>query len=547
MRPGLAFITVVLSVLLCSSCTTGTELSLKRLDEMESVINESPDSILNILTKIDHTRIKSAKVRSRFLLLYSIALDKNRIDVKSDSLIAPVLEYYSGKKECHHKLQALYYAARVQENNGDYSAAMEYLAQAEPILHTSKDKNLAALTYASKGRIYSKMLDYCQAGSNFNKAASEYLRYGNEGRYISNRLRAADCLLMSGEADQVCRIITEIEKAAGDLSLDNLNKIYILKLRTSEILEPENTENILNSYLASINNPTLTDWLYAARIYIGHNKSEEALNALEMQKVHKGVNASYHYWMGRALELESRYRESLAEFKEYDRLSGMIGKDILSQDTRFVEERFRQQRLLEKEKNRRIVLSLAASIILLGLGLAAAIIAGIRKELKIRKLEEDNLRSQIEGLMLEREELASLENRNREGRRIITDRLRIIDQFVMSDAFNDSIFEAEASAKLREIIVNRAEFVRQNRLIFNQSAQDFIAYLTDKGLSDIEIDHCCLYAIGMNGKMVTTFTNAKRHYHIGSDVRKKLGLNTHDTNISIHIRNLYHQMESQQD
>ena len=114
----------------------------------------------------------------------------------------------------------------------------------------------------------------------------------------------------------------------------------------------------------------------------------------------------------------------------------------------------------------------------------------------------------------------------------------------MSDAFNDSIFEAKASENLKAIISDRAEFVRQNRLIFNQSASRFINHLTEKGLTEIEIDHCCLYAIGMNGKMVTTFTNAKRHYHIGSDVRKKLGLSTHDTNISIYIRNLYHQMQS---
>ena len=114
----------------------------------------------------------------------------------------------------------------------------------------------------------------------------------------------------------------------------------------------------------------------------------------------------------------------------------------------------------------------------------------------------------------------------------------------MSDAFNDSIFEAEASGELRKIISDRGEFVRQNRLIFNQSSPNFISHLNERGLSDIEIDHCCLYAIGMNGKMVTAFTNIKRHYHIGSDVRKKLGLGGHDTNISIYIRNLYREINA---
>ena len=39
----------------------------------------------------------------------------------------------------------------------DYAAAMEYLAQAETMLDQSKDPKIAALIYASKGRIYTRM------------------------------------------------------------------------------------------------------------------------------------------------------------------------------------------------------------------------------------------------------------------------------------------------------------------------------------------------------------------------------------------------------
>ena len=543
MRLGLNLILAVLSVLYCSSCTRRTDLNLRKLDEMESVLNESPDSVLSILNAIVPTEIKGKKTKARVALLHSIALDKIGVDIRNDSLISPALKYYSYRRPSHHKLQTFYYTARVYENNENHSAAMEYLAKAETMLDKARDRSIAALIYATKGRIYNRMFDYDQASQNFNKAATEYRALKNENRYIANRLRAADCLLMYGEMDQVCGIIEEIEAFRDDLSQSNLNRFYLLKLRESEIQNPDMTENILEDYLGYITDKAAIDWLYAARIYIGKKKVKEAYLALEMHRLYDGISAGYHYWLGQALESDSRYKESLEEFKKYDRLSGNIGKDILSQDTRFVEERFRHLSLLVKEKNRRSILSLVAAIVLLGLILAIAIIVNIHKELKIRKFEEDRLQNMIDGLMLEREELASLENRNQEGRKIISERLRIIDQFVMSDAFNDSIFETKASETLKTIISDRAEFVRQNRLIFNQSASRFINHLTEKGLTDIEIDHCCLYAIGMNGKMVTTFTNAKRHYHIGSDVRKKLGLSTHDTNISIYIRNLYHQMQ----
>lgn len=543
MRVGLAFILAVLSVLHCSSCTGKADLKLKQLDEMEAVLNESPDSVIKILRAIDPGVIKGKKAKARFALLNSITLDKNGIDICNDSLISPALKYYLYRRPSYHKLQTFYYTARIYENNEEYSTAMEYLVQAETMLDEARDRDIAALLYAAKGRIYNRLLDYHKAALNFNKAAAEYKILRNTHRYTANRLRAADCMLMCGETDQVCSITDEIEAVRTDLAQSNLNRFYLLKLRKSEIQNPDSTESILEEYLREIGNKAVIDWIYAARIYIGKGKIQEAYQALDMHRAYDGPSAGYHYWMGLALELDSRYKESLEEFKKYDRLSGNIGREILSQDTRFVEERFRHQDLLSKEKNRRTIISLIGAIAILGLILAILIIINIHKELKIRRLEEERLHNLIDGLMLEREELAALEQENCEGRKIITERLRIIDQFVMSDAFNDRDCEAKASGTLRAIISNRAEFVRQNRLIFNQSSPKFISFLTEKGLTDIEIDHCCLYAIGMNGKMVTTFTNAKRHYHIGSDVRKKLGLNTHDTNISIHIRNLYQQMQ----
>jgi tetratricopeptide (TPR) repeat protein len=519
------------------------ELHIRELDDIESIINESPDSALNRLSSIDHTQIISSKTKARFNLLYSIALDKTGNDIRSDSLISPALKYYSRRMPSRHKLMTFYYTARIYENNEKYPEAMEYLAKSEAMLDEIPDRDIAALMYAAKGRIYNRTLEYQQAGMNFNKAAAEYRISGNMNRYIANRLRAADCLLMYGAIEDSDLIISEIEKISSELNQSNLNRLYLIKLRRSEAQNPESTEEVLKSYLDSISDKAIIDWLYVTRIYISRNNLKEAFSALEMYKRYDDASASYHYWLGMALEMSGQYKESLEEFKKYTWISGTIGKNILSQDTKFVEERFRNQSLLEKEKNRRIVLSLAFIIILLGLALATAIIISIRKELKIRQLKEENLQTQLDELMLEREELAALEDRNYEGRKIISERLRIIDQFVMSDAFNDSIFEAKASQTLKDIIGNRAEFVRQNRLIFNQSVPKFINHLTDKGLTDIEIDHCCLYAIGMNGKMVTTFTKAKRHYHIGSDVRKKLGLCTHDTNISIYIRNLYKQLQ----
>lgn len=221
----------------------------------------------------------------------------------------------------------------------------------------------------------------------------------------------------------------------------------------------------------------------------------------------------------------------------------MIGEDIITQDTRFIEERQSHLTRHEKAKGRMAILILSITVVLLALALALFIIASIRNQLTIKQNEQIILQSQLDGLMMEREELARTYTENEEGRRIISERLRIIDNFVFSDVLQDDMFEQKASETLKKIISDREEFIRQNRLIFNQSCPRFIDFLKTRELTDMEIGHCCLYAIGLNGKMVTNFTNMKRHYHIGSNIRKKLGLNGHDTNISIYIKNLLKEYE----
>ena len=70
------------------------------------------------------------------------------------------------------------------------------------------------------------------------------------------------------------------------------------------------------------------------------------------------------------------------------------------------------------------------------------------------------------------------------------------------------------------------------------SHPQFIQYLETCGLTVYEIYICCLYAIGLRGKEVGEYTGLKRHYTISSDIRKKLGLSEHHTNLNKYIQSL---------
>lgn len=74
------------------------------------------------------------------------------------------------------------------------------------------------------------------------------------------------------------------------------------------------------------------------------------------------------------------------------------------------------------------------------------------------------------------------------------------------------------------------------------SHPDFIKYFESQGLTTDEINYVCLYAIGLNGKEVGMYMDKKGHFNTSSLIRKKLGLNKHQTNIGIYIKRLLHDL-----
>ena len=86
--------TLIATALLLSCSGHEVRNSIKVLDDGESYIQERPDSALSVLEGIDKSVLNSRELKARHGLLLSMALDKNFIDLTSDSLIAPVVKYY---------------------------------------------------------------------------------------------------------------------------------------------------------------------------------------------------------------------------------------------------------------------------------------------------------------------------------------------------------------------------------------------------------------------------------------------------------------------
>lgn len=147
----------------------------------ERLMEEHPDSALTLLQTIPTNTISGERRRALHALLLSQALDKNYIDITSDSLISPVIDYFD--KTCERPYQSLahFYAARVALNARDHTAALIHLTDAEATADTSAHLLL--------GLIYRNLMEIYASNSNlinqefYAKKSLQHFLQNNQAKY----------------------------------------------------------------------------------------------------------------------------------------------------------------------------------------------------------------------------------------------------------------------------------------------------------------------------------------------------------------------------
>lgn len=130
-----------------------------------------------------------------------------------------------------------------------------------------------------------------------------------------------------------------------------------------------------------------------------------------------------------------------------------------------------------------------------------------------------------------------------EAMALIRQRLTVLDKVLASHISSDDKAWKISEEEIENLISDRESFLISTKIVFKENHPKFISILEQKGLTDWEIGYCCLFTLGLKGKEVGEFIQKKRHYIISSEIRKKLGLCEHDTNIGIWLRALLSQTE----
>lgn len=165
-----------ITICLLAGCST------RDLKNVESYINDRPDSALAVLKNFDTRRLVTTRQKAHYSLLLSKALDKNYIDLTTDSLIMPAFRYYSRRRDYHKKAEAYFYLGRVQFNARQVNDAIINFHKALDAAEKTDDEAIKGLICLSIGLSYNNCyastdeLEYMKRTfQHFKKTGQKYL------------------------------------------------------------------------------------------------------------------------------------------------------------------------------------------------------------------------------------------------------------------------------------------------------------------------------------------------------------------------------------
>ena len=532
----LPFMLVILALFYCS-CSNSLDVS-NLLDDIDSYIENHPDSALHTLRNIEKGQLSNNKLKAKYSLLMTMALDKNYIDTTNFNLLQPAIEYYLRKGNATEKLRTYYYMGRICVNAQDEEQAMNYyllgLSQGE----NSDDYLTKARLLFSKAQIHNNLYEYEKYCSEMINAASYFKAKCKNSSYFNSLSNAYNGYKLLDDTLSAKKILEELSHSLDSSNIDQVSKFYEMKLSYHVICNKIDSFNVvLNRYTNDVK-PNNIKWLSLTNNLIKIGDFNRAIHAIfEYQKYSKVKDERYYAIVSGLYDSLGNHKEALENYKMYIKLSDSADMAIFRANTKFVEEKYALQLQNERERNsKRIVAICAVMAILL-------LIAVIRWLESAMKQNREKFQRQCELLEYEKENLLELLEKTRHPdskiREAIEGRLAIINRFFKAHITENYDLDKKAVREMESLFDNKRKFIEDTTLIIKGNNPQFIAHLKQNDLTEQEIHFTCLYIIGLRGVHIGKYLETTNIYNISSGIRKKLGIDEYKTNLDKLITELY--------
>lgn len=544
----------ILGIIFCLASCTPHSKHWETLMQVESFMEERPDSALTVLQELDKEDLSGKEEHAQYALLLSMAMDKNYIDRTDFEVLQPAIEYYLNHGTATDKLRTFYYEGRIYTNQGDNASAIIRFNRALTQGATSDDLRTKARTHVAQANIYKDLYQFDQSVKENKQAAELFKKTGLTHSYANCLIRLINDYTLLNDKENAQRYIDICQPMLSSLSIGKRNEFYSVYLihLTNHGLE-EDIIYALEEYRTTIPTEKL-DWLTIAKAYLTIGNYREALACVQNYQPSDNIDQNIRFYAisTQIYQKINQLGKALETYLNYTSITDSIRVSTYAKSAQFIEE-FHQHELKsikEKERTDKVIFTSILIVFIL-----LVICVGIRIRLVARTRQKEHLEVEKEKYRLQclqiEEELDNLSRLlaqqhelSETTQQILAERVSLLNKFFATYIKSYGEPDCTINEEIEKLVTDKEAFINSNRISFSGSHPKFIHYLEEKGLTEWEINYCCLYTLGLNGKEIGTYIKMRSHYNQSSIIRDKLGIGEHDTNLGIYLRKLLKELSS---
>ncbi len=461
----LNFIAIAIAATVASSC--GNREAERVMDSAEDVMWTRPDSALAALESIDTLSLKTKAQRARYSLLYTMALDRNRITIRDLRVIKSAASYYERHGSKDDRMKMYFYLGTAQYDAGDpESAIASYIRSKE---YSSHSDNLVfkGIISSSISDVYlwnnnnTESISYCKEACDYFAQAKDSFRLWNTTGLLANRYSN---IRDWTKADSLYSIF--FSQPVRDTSIYSGQ---LLNLAWNNIFKPgSDPHESIDLFRKATGEygviPSISDYgvyAYASDVIGDHDTANDIIRQLD--KVDSS-STILKIWKYRILKRRGDYKEALVYLEQSidDRDSEVL--ETVGQSVALAQSDYYENKSLLLDKDRRIqrqmkwlIFLIALLVVASGLGIYSK-----RKKLWQRQMEEmsfinDEVNQRLNEILLsEKEHLRAI------------DSLKSANELAEKNIQTLSEKLSDAAEKERMLMVLRAKYVQANKRQYAQ-------------------------------------------------------------------------------
>lgn len=200
-----SFVCVIIASLVLTACQARREVA-----DIWNYVQERPDSALTVLNGLDAGRYRG-RTMAEYRLLKAMALDKNYIDVASDSLALPAAEYFHKFGPREKEMMSLYYLGMAQYYAKDNNKAAVTLDRTISLAKACNNIRYSGLANMGSSYAYSNERNWLDAITAANTGIEFFSMLPDSSLQVRRaKLQLADCYHGNHQFQEACDIYADI-------------------------------------------------------------------------------------------------------------------------------------------------------------------------------------------------------------------------------------------------------------------------------------------------------------------------------------------------